>query len=224
MLRLPSIGHLAGATAEVARRFPEVVACAVIAGCAGVVAVGPGAEERWWALLGIASLGIPLFIALTLAGERRQWTGGRRVLSGALGLAILAALYLVLDPWADEAPGQRYGHLTLTLHLAVGVAPYIAVAEPHGFWQYNHGTAEIEPWYADGGDAAGDTAVAPAEGDGRVDRALDLPRVVPELPGRPVRLVARRDGAPLTARGFDRLVATDMDVEAVLLRRESAAR
>lgn len=486
MLRLPSIGHLAGATAEVARRFPEVVACAVIAGCAGVVAVGPGAEERWWALLRIASLGIPLFFALTLVGERRQWTGGRRVLSGALGLAILAALYVVLDPWADEALGQRYGHLTLTLHLAVSVAPYIAVGEPHGFWQYNrtllfrfvlatlysavlfvglalalaavdnllgiavppeqygrlfvmiayffhpvfflagaprdfaeleasrdypatlkvlsqfvmlpivavyvailmlylgriavtgtwpsgwtgylvsslaatgilslllahperiarergwidryafgfwatvipaavmvllalwqriqqygvterryllgilavwlgamalrmvvtrtrdikaipltlaligvltfagpwsayavaersqaarvegilathgaigngragsgvvqipqddweqleavvgylidnHGTAEIEGWYADGGDAAGDTAVAPAQGDGRVDRALDLLRVVPELPGRPVRVVARRDGAPLTAGGFDLLVVS----------------
>ena len=83
MLKLPSLGHLLASASAAARRFPEVVACAMGAGCAGVVALEPGSGDHWWAL------------------------------------------------------AQRYGHLTLTLHLAVAVVPYVTVTEPHGFWQYN---------------------------------------------------------------------------------------
>ncbi len=137
VLKLPSLGHLLASASATARRFPEVVVCAMGAGCAGVVALEPGSGDHWWALVRIASLGLPLFIAMTLAGERHRWTGTRRVLAALLGAGLLAGLYVLLDPWAQQALAQRYGHLTLTLHLAVAVVPYVTVTEPHGFWQYN---------------------------------------------------------------------------------------
>jgi len=70
-------------------------------------------------------------------GERCRWGLRLRCLGTVLGAALLLALHLHLDPWVDEALAQRYGHLTVTLHLAVSVVPYVAVAESHGIWQYN---------------------------------------------------------------------------------------
>lgn len=136
-MRLPSLDQVLASAAAVARRFPEVVLCAVVAGCAGVAAVDSEPGEPWWALLRTASLGLPLFITLTLLGERRCWAPRIRLPATALGAVLLMALHQHFDPWVDEALAQRYGHATVTLHLAVSVVPYLAVAEVHGFWQYN---------------------------------------------------------------------------------------
>ena len=123
--------------AEVTRRFPEVVLCAAVAGCAGVVAVDSEPGQPWWGLVRTASLGLPLFITLTVLGERSGWGAWLRGPATALGAALLIVLHQHLDPWVDEALAQRYGHLTVTLHLAVSVVPYLAVTEAHGLWQYN---------------------------------------------------------------------------------------
>lgn len=136
-MRLPSPDLLLASAAAVARRFPEVVLCAAAAGCAGVAAVDSEPGEPWWALLRTASLGLPLFVTLTLLGERRGWGPRLRWTGTALGAVLLVALHHHLDPWTNEALAQRYGHLTVTLHLAASVVPYVAVAEPHGVWQYN---------------------------------------------------------------------------------------
>lgn len=136
-IRLPSLDQLRVSAAAVARRFPEVVLCAAVAGCAGVAAVDSEPDAPWWGLMRTAGLGLPLFFTLTLLGERHGWGVRVRWLATALGAALLLGLHHHLDPWVDEALAQRYGHLTVTLHLAVSVVPYVAVAEPYGFWQYN---------------------------------------------------------------------------------------
>lgn len=136
-MKLPSPEALVAAAAAVARRFPEVLACAAMAGCAGVAAVESEAGDPAWALMRTASLGLPLFITLTLLGERRSWKPRMRWFASALGAGLLLVLHGHLDPWSDEALVQRYAHVTLTLHLAVSVVPYAAVAESHGLWQYN---------------------------------------------------------------------------------------
>jgi len=136
-MRLPSPEALVTAAAASARRFPEVVVCAAVAGCAGVTAVESEAVDPAWALMRTASLGLPLFITLTLLGERRNWKPRIRWFASALGAGLLLVLHHHLDPWTDEALVQRYAHVTLTLHLAVSVVPYVAVAESHGLWQYN---------------------------------------------------------------------------------------
>lgn len=136
-MKLPTPEALVSAAAATAKRFPEVVVCAAVAGCAGVAAVESEAVDPAWALMRTASLGLPLFITLTLLGERRNWKPRVRWFASALGAGLLLVLHHHLDPWLDEALVQRYAHVTLTLHLAVSVVPYVAVAESHGLWQYN---------------------------------------------------------------------------------------
>ena len=136
-MNLPSLDRVLAAAAAAARRFPEVVVCAVVAGCAAAAAIDADAAERGWALWRAASLGLPLFTAVTLLGERRQLAPSARWVASGLGAALLVALYFFFERWEALSLPQRYGHLTVTLHLAVAVVPYAGVDEPHGFWHYN---------------------------------------------------------------------------------------
>ena len=136
-MKLPSLEQLAASAASVLRRFPEVVVCAVVAGCAAVDAVGSETIGFAARLAFTSTLGLPLFITLTLVSERRGWAPRLRWLASALGAVLLVFLYYRLRPWDNEALGQRWGHLVLTFHLAASVVPYIGFAASHGFWQYN---------------------------------------------------------------------------------------
>lgn len=141
-LRIPSsasLDRLLASAADTLRRFPEVVACGVVAGVAASVALDSDAAPRWWGLWRVASLGIPLFVALTLHCERRRIAASRRWLASGFALAVLLLLHLLFDGWEYWSVAQRYGHLSATLHLSVAVVPYLYLAaeEPRGFWQFN---------------------------------------------------------------------------------------
>ncbi len=136
-MKLPSLDQLIASAASVLRRFPEVVVCAVVAGCAAVSAVGLETIGFSARLAFTSTLGLPLFITLTLVSERRGWAPRLRWVAAALGAALLVFLYYRLRPWDNEALGQRFGHLLLTFHLAVSVVPYLGFTASHGFWQYN---------------------------------------------------------------------------------------
>ena len=136
-MRFPSVDQLVASAASVLRRFPEVAACAVVAGCAAVTAVGEETIGFAARLAFVSTLGLPLFITLTLVCERRGWASRLRWVAAALGAALLVFLYYRLRPWDDDALGQRWGHLVLTFHLAVSVVPYLGFTASHGFWQYN---------------------------------------------------------------------------------------
>ena len=136
-MKLPSLDQLVRSAASVLRRFPEVVACALVAGLAAVDAVGSETFGFSARLAFTSTLGLPLFITLTLVSERRGWAPRLRWLAAALGTALLVFLYYRLRLWDDEALGQRWGHLVLTFHLAVSVVPYLGFTASHGFWQYN---------------------------------------------------------------------------------------
>ena len=136
-MNLPSLDQLAASAAAVLRRFPEVVACAVVAACAAVTAVGEETIGFAAKLAFTSTLGLPLFITLTLVSERRGWAPRLRWAAAAAGAALLVYIHFRLRPWDDEALGQRWGHLVLTFHLAVSVVPYLGFTASHGFWQYN---------------------------------------------------------------------------------------
>ena len=141
-LRIPasaSLDRLFAATADTLRRFPEVFACGVVAGVAASLALESSEASRWWGLWRVASLGIPLFVALTLLCERRGIPEPRRWLWRTAALGALVLLYVLFDGWEYWSIAQRYGHLTVTLHLSVAVVPYLFLAaeEPRGFWQFN---------------------------------------------------------------------------------------
>lgn len=137
--RFASLRRLLTAAGTVAARFPEVVACAVVAGAGAMTAIGleDGLWEPWMQLWCAASLGLPLFTALVLVVERRGWSLGVRGALGALTAALLVVLYFQFGRWPEEAWAQRYLHLAATFHLAAAAAPYLGAPEPWGFWQYN---------------------------------------------------------------------------------------
>ena len=136
-MKLPSLDQLIASAASVLRRFPEVVACAVVAGCAAVTAVGEETIGFAARLAFVSTLGLPLFITLALVSERRGWAPRLRWAAAAVGAALLVFIHYRLRPWDNEALGQRWGHLVLTFHLAVSVVPYLGFTASHGFWQYN---------------------------------------------------------------------------------------
>ena len=136
-VKLPSLDQLAASAASVLRRFPEVVACAAVAGFAAVEAVGQETIGFAARLAFTSTLGLPLFITLTLVCERRGWAPRLRWAASALGVSLLVFLHYRLRPWYDEAFGQRWVHLVLTFHMAATVVPYLGFRASHGFWQYN---------------------------------------------------------------------------------------
>ncbi len=137
-MRLPSIEQLARTAFAAARRFPVALTCAVISALsASLLADSPVDEELLAGILYAASLGIPLFIAITLTAERRGVSNA--VLWGARGIAaaLLLGVYLGRPTWSEPVQVLRYVQLSVAAHLLVAVAPYAAVREWNGFWQYN---------------------------------------------------------------------------------------
>ena len=135
--RLPSAARVAAAGDAAVRRFPAVVACAAVSAFSATVLLGEESPEVWWGLLRAASLGIPLFVAITLFCERHGLTSGRRWVLRIVAAAALVALYLLFERWQYWNLAQRYVHLSATFHLLVAVAPSLGVNEGRGFWQYN---------------------------------------------------------------------------------------
>jgi hypothetical protein len=136
-MRLPSIEQLVRVGRESAGRFPLVLLSAAIAAGAGVLLPDSSIEDTLVGILYVATLGIPLFLALDLTAERRG-TSGRELWIGRLVvLAILAGVYVGRLSWSDPAQGLRYVQLSVAAHLLVAFVPYIGVRERNGFWQYN---------------------------------------------------------------------------------------
>ena len=136
-MKLPSLDRVRDAALAAANRFPEAVACAFVAGSAAALAIDTDVADQWWAIWRVASLGVPLFVALTLLSERWRWAARARWSAAGLGAALLVLLYVCFEGWETDSLPQRYGHLTVTLHLVVAVLPYLRVGEANGFWQFN---------------------------------------------------------------------------------------
>jgi len=151
-VRFPSIAMVAGEAGRTFRRFPLVAVSAFLAAASAVAMVEePASSERYLRLLAAASLGLPLFTALTLVTERPGWPGlgrgageGKRpwppLAAGLLhlaGVAVLAAIYLAWPHWRDPLALRRYLQLSLAFHLLAAFLPFAGPGERNGFWQYN---------------------------------------------------------------------------------------
>lgn len=69
MKTLPTLGVVLDAANRAARRFPLVLASGVLAATAGIFLFNASEEEPYVRLLATATLGLPLFFALTLTGD-----------------------------------------------------------------------------------------------------------------------------------------------------------
>lgn len=138
-MKAAPLRRLAAGGWAAAARFPEVLVCAAVAVVGGVVGVDDdgNAATVWIKLWMSGSLGLPLFAALALLGERHGWPPAVRAAAAAGGMAFLAVVFVCFGRWPEESWGQRYIHMSATLHLAVAVAPYLRANESWGFWRYN---------------------------------------------------------------------------------------
>lgn len=138
MSRLPALGGVIDAAGHTARRFPPVLAAGLLAAVAAILAaedVGP--DWLHGRMVAAASLGLPLFTAVTLLAERRQGAYAPRM---ALYLGAAAALvgYTLMWPlWSEEVRGFRYAQLSIACHLMVAFLAFAGRDQPHGFWQFN---------------------------------------------------------------------------------------
>jgi hypothetical protein len=136
-MRLPSIEQLVLAARGSAGRFPLVLLSAAVAAAAGALLPDSSIEDTLKGLLYVASLGIPLFLAVDLVAERRG-PPELRVWLVRLGVvALLAAVYFGRLAWSEQVEALRYVQLSVAAHLLVAVGPYLRAHEWNGFWQYN---------------------------------------------------------------------------------------
>jgi len=139
-LRLPTLGAVVSAAQRGARRFPLVLLSAALAATAGILIVNASDdEEPFVRLLVTATLGLPLFLALTLTGERRFAAGdaARRWGLQSAGVAVLAVFWALWPHWPELVQFVRYVQASVACHLLAAFLPFAGYDEPNGFWQYN---------------------------------------------------------------------------------------
>lgn len=137
-MKLPSIEAVVAGARAAAVRFPMVVVAAAVATVAGFIVAGNGTGESFeLRLMFTALLGLPLFLAIRLWGERRSWRRRSVAAADLIGLAGLGAFLAAWPIWSETVAFTRWFQLAVGLHLLVAVLPYLLVDEFNGFWQYN---------------------------------------------------------------------------------------
>lgn len=136
-MKLPSVDHLVREGRAAASRFPLALACALASALFAVIAVDGQNESSWIRLLAATSLGLPLFVALTLAAERHGLRGIGRWGARGAGLVLLLLFWWRWPDWSHDVQTIRYFHLSAGLHLSAAVAAHVGVEELRGFWQFN---------------------------------------------------------------------------------------
>jgi len=137
-MRLPSIEQLVRVGRNSAGRFPLVLLSAAIAAVAGVLLPDSSIDDEiLTGFLYVATLGIPLFLAIDLVAERRGTSDRARWIARLAAVALLVAVYIGRLSWSEPVELLRYVQLSVAAHLLVAVSPYLGVREWNGFWQYN---------------------------------------------------------------------------------------
>ena len=137
-MRFPSIAFVASEAATVWRRFPVTLLVAFAAAVVGVIAVeDDGNQEFFLRFLYTATLGLPLFVALTVYPGKRGWSSGPKTLVHLAGLAALVGFFMAWPHWNEPVALRRYFQLSLGCHLLVAVLPWLRPGELNGFWQFN---------------------------------------------------------------------------------------
>jgi len=140
--RFPSFQQLQISAVATLRRFPLTLLSAIIATVAGIILIEDPDDnikhvlER---LLLLAYLGLPLFIALTLLAEKRQWSRPVAFAVQAVGVVLLVAYYFSLPEGVVDIAScmLHFALLSIGLHFLVACLPYLGGNQTHGFWQYN---------------------------------------------------------------------------------------
>ncbi|TVP46663.1 MAG: DUF4153 domain-containing protein [Gemmatimonadales bacterium] len=128
----PALVRMTRAPGAVLRRFPLPSVAAAVGMVILLRAVPDGTGIDAFPPV---ALGIPLLLALRLAGERALFPRKVEiVLSGAV-IALLAALHVAWPGWSEPVQLLRFGMLFVAAHLLVAVLPFARNAQ--GFRPFN---------------------------------------------------------------------------------------
>lgn len=148
-LTLPSMTQIVSGLIETIRRFPLVMASALLGAVISCVMVITDTMFDDGTLLpGLllcSMLGIPLFFSIRMWCERARSSTALESSLSAGGVLILAAYYLSLGDLTLDIHMTRFIHLFIGMHLLASIAPYAARGaqdgdpdgDLNGFWQYN---------------------------------------------------------------------------------------
>ena len=142
-MKLPSIHQILTDSGRTLRRFPFVIACALLGTLSAVMLIefeGPAQPTIYYNFLFGAIPGFPLFFMIALIAEKRKWGMSTSFAVQAIGVLALAAYAWSVPSDLMEAPAihvLRLVAITLGLCLLATVAPFAGRGETNGFWQYN---------------------------------------------------------------------------------------
>lgn len=135
---MPTLGPIVQGAREALLRFPLVLLAAALSAAFAIrIPDQLGDPEQNVRLLAVATLGIPLFVALALTAERRAWRLLTKVVASLVAIGLLAWFAVAWGHWSEPVQFGRYVQASAACHLLVAFLPYVGRAERHGFWQYN---------------------------------------------------------------------------------------
>ena len=142
-MKLPSIPYLAEAFTTVLRRFPLVMlsaATAVVAAMMLIERIPENYDDTLAKVLITAALGLPLFLAATIASEKLNVKHPKKWVPLMVVAVLLVEYYLTLN-LGKHNPGVttmiRFAGLNLVAHLLVAYLPYLDDTPVEDFWEYN---------------------------------------------------------------------------------------
>lgn len=142
---MPSIEFILSRSSSALKRFPLTILSAAVATFSAIYLSELNYEQvrnadHWYALIMAAVLGISVFFAIRLMGEKMEWSMTGQLTANLLGTGALALYFFLLPDDFDTAPEAfifRYILYFLAAHLLVAIGPYWSRGEMSGFWQYN---------------------------------------------------------------------------------------
>lgn len=131
-MKLPSLDALITEAYATLVRFPFVLLAAALA----TMSVIDRPDDLRFLLT--VALGIPLFFAIGVYGERREWKMTGKIIGALVGAALLVGYYMTLNAGEPSDKNlQRFFIIALGLHFLTAIAPYLVRNQLQGFWQYN---------------------------------------------------------------------------------------
>ncbi|WP_353722505.1 DUF4153 domain-containing protein [Dyadobacter sp. 676] len=85
----------------------------------------------------IATLALPLALAIRLSGERQQWKPFISTRLVTLMILMLSVYYFLMDSEPNLSETYRFFIFLAGAHLLVSYAPSIGTDDTEGFWQFN---------------------------------------------------------------------------------------
>ena len=138
-MKFPSIKNLLSGGIETFLRFPGAIIVAAIGTFVTIYMIefDPYEEQIFFNIVLTCSMGLPLFISLTVLSERLKLKTRNINLMRAGCFFILGIYYWLLPEKLTEVDLIRALLYWLALHALVTFIPFVKKGNLNGFWQYN---------------------------------------------------------------------------------------